>query len=479
MKKALFVLASIALLAACNKEQTIEIPKNDTLPSGQVKICFNIDAPGDETKAVKQGWENGDKISFWFDGLYADPSATKLVIRDHDLALTFNGSAWESSYQRDDLAAALMSSGERIENYHTDYLDDFNHNGYVDDNEWGTTFPVAYHGQVYALWVSGNNLIGDSTGWTRDTSHPIDQSHPFYMQASFIKPANTSPMVLSSGFLSSDYDESLCKVDYIYDPVGNTLRLVSANNINMENSLFWKFYTNFQVTVTGLEPNHVYTLTSPQFGSNFMYVSENTTTHRFELTRMINAATASGHFGLGETATSSSTGEAVFFGQGQNGYKDYTFTLTDKATGKIYTCTKLDKYNGCTDTKLAAIKLNFADFNHWDVVGSFNNWGSASVINMKRVSAVDNNDLRNGDWEADIIGYTSGQEFKLYFNNDWTQGVAGMKYGWSKYGLNDWGNNTNYLSGDSDNINIVIDGGYGDYHLFFSYPSHWFVITKK
>lgn len=97
---------------------------------------------------------------------------------------------------------------------------------------------------------------------------------------------------------------------------------------------------------------------------------------------------------------------------------------------------------------------------------------------MKSVSSPDYNaDPRNGNWEADITGYVAGQAFKLSFNNNWGQGNVGMKDGWASYALGEWG--TNYLTSDNPK-NIYIEGSEGgDYHLFFSYPSHWFVITKK
>lgn len=477
MKKALYAVAAIAILAACAKNAP-EVPQAPEQPvaSTQIKLNFDIESPGDaETKAVKQGWEAGDILYFWFDDLYQDASATNLVIRHHDLELTMSGS-WEETYQVSGLADAIIAKAEKVQDYPAVFLGDANNNGIMDSDEF--EYREVYHGEIYALWVSGNNLIDATGGWTRYESHPADgHNYLFFQPAIFGKPENMSPMVLSSGFASnSGYTGG--GIDYIYDPVDNSLSLISATNINQKVSLTWKFYTNFQITITGLEPGHVYGLKSPQFGRNFMYINEYS--GRFNLVRMINAATEAAHFGLEEFATANAAGEAVFFGQGMtiSTATDFTFDLRDKTAGRKYDCVKAGKTITCSDTKLAAIKLKFADFNHWTVVGAFNSWGSSSVINMKRLTSVDSNDLRNGDWEADIIGYQAGQQFKLNFNNDWDQGTVGMKNGWSSYGLGDWGNNSNYLSGDSDNINIVIDGGDGDYHLFFSYPSHWFVVTQ-
>ena len=344
MKKALYAIMAVALFASCAKEQVIEIPETP-VKSGPVKINFNIASPGGETKAVKQGWEMYDEIYFWFNDMYENRSATNLAIRHHDLEMTMY-SSWEDTYQIGELADNLINKGTLIENYPVN-------DGYRN----------VYRGHVYALWVSGNNLINAANGWTRYESHPADgHNYPFSLPASFVKPEDMSPMVLSAGFTaSSGYSGG--GVDYIYDPVDNTLSLVSPTDVNQKISLTWKFYTNFQITITGLEPGHVYGLKSPQFGSNFMYIIH-PDNERIQLTRMINAATEAGHFGLEETATADVYGEAVFFGQGLSNTDpaDFTFTLKDKSTGEERICIKTGKTITCSDTRLAAIKLKSGNF---------------------------------------------------------------------------------------------------------------------
>ena len=66
MKKILFYLAALAAVtfsvASCNKEA-----------ASPVRVTVSIDvadlAPG--TKALKQNWEDGDKINIWFYGVSA------------------------------------------------------------------------------------------------------------------------------------------------------------------------------------------------------------------------------------------------------------------------------------------------------------------------------------------------------------------------------------------------------------------------
>ncbi|MBR4802760.1 MAG: hypothetical protein IK041_08120 [Bacteroidales bacterium] len=359
MKKAFYTIMAVAVLASCAKEQVITEPEAIVEPT-HVKINFKIASPGGDTKAVKQGWVMYDQIYFWFNDLYENPTATNLVIRHHDLGLRML-SSWEDEYQVGNLADNLMTKGELIEDYPAKYLGDADDDGIMDLEEFEKR--DVYRGHVYALWVSGNNLIGALNGWTRYESHPYDgHNYLFPYPASFSKPENTSPMVLSSGFTSnSGYSGG--GIDYIYDPVDNTLWLVSATDVYQKTSLTWKFYTNFQITITGLEPSHAYGLKSPQFGSNFMYIIQ-PENERFQLVRMINAATEAAHFGLEERATSDVYGEAMFFGQGLSNTApaDFTFTLKDLSTYKEYTCTKTGKTITCSDTKLAAIKLKFGDF---------------------------------------------------------------------------------------------------------------------
>ena len=65
MKKTI-ILAGFALMAAfssCNKS---EMP--DTLPSEGIKLNITVADLSPETKAVKSGWENGDRLNLYFEG---------------------------------------------------------------------------------------------------------------------------------------------------------------------------------------------------------------------------------------------------------------------------------------------------------------------------------------------------------------------------------------------------------------------------
>lgn len=358
MKKAsLLALAAIALFAACSKEPQMQdnTPKETPSAGTPVKICFDIASPGEgDTKAVKQGWTSGDRVYIWF----ADVMASTFVIRDSDLILTYNGSSWAQEYQAAGLADWLIAK-KTSENT---YFVDIDGNGTYDDGV--DELRTSYYGPVYAIWVEGNDLLDASNGWTRYDGHPYDgHNYSFTMPASFGKPDSKSPMMLTSGFYAPGYNSEGMYIDYEYTLETNSLDLVKPNNYAQKTQLTWKFYTNFQVTVTGLEPGNVYKLSSPQFGANFTYV-QNDEQGRGQLVRMINAATSAGHFGLWETSRANSDGVAYFFGEATTvaTEQDFTFILKDPGNFQ-HTCVKEKKTVMASDTKLTAIKLKFEDFN--------------------------------------------------------------------------------------------------------------------
>lgn len=128
MKKVFYIIAALALFAGCTKEAT----NIDTLPQEQnavetpetpavtapVKINFEIAALGEEaqTKAVKQGWEAGDRVYIWF----GDVMESDFVIRDCDLILAYNGSAWDEEYQVAGLSDWLIAKKTNDNAYFVD-----------------------------------------------------------------------------------------------------------------------------------------------------------------------------------------------------------------------------------------------------------------------------------------------------------------------------------------------------------------------
>ena len=87
MKK-FFVLmmAAVAVLASCQKENAVNVPEDDVVEA--TPITFNLTANhSDDTKAVKTGWEAGDAIFVFFSNVAAPKH----------LKMTFDGSSWTST----------------------------------------------------------------------------------------------------------------------------------------------------------------------------------------------------------------------------------------------------------------------------------------------------------------------------------------------------------------------------------------------
>ena len=99
------VTAIAALLSAsCNK--SIETPM---VPAPQGSIILDLDIAGfaGDTKAVKNGWANGDKLNLWFDDWNYTEKANNPT---PDLVITYDGTNWTAG----EIAAgrSLKSSGK-------------------------------------------------------------------------------------------------------------------------------------------------------------------------------------------------------------------------------------------------------------------------------------------------------------------------------------------------------------------------------
>ena len=66
MKKSILFMGCLALLmAGCSKEQDVKEPRQEEAPRHlAVNITVNHDS---DTRAVKTGWESGDKIYVFFE----------------------------------------------------------------------------------------------------------------------------------------------------------------------------------------------------------------------------------------------------------------------------------------------------------------------------------------------------------------------------------------------------------------------------
>lgn len=101
MKKIYSILFAAAVLiaaASCTKNE-INPAENDNSP---VKVNINVASFGPDSKALKSGWEAGDKIHVYLE----DASS---YVPDFDL--TYDGSKWTASEISSEVAARLTASG--------------------------------------------------------------------------------------------------------------------------------------------------------------------------------------------------------------------------------------------------------------------------------------------------------------------------------------------------------------------------------
>ena len=127
MKKTI-LLAGFALMAAfssCNKSEMPEAATTDG-----IKLNITVADLSPETKAVKSGWVNGDRLNLYFEGWNASATSDNYQ-KEPDMILKYNGSKWQIESQVASLSSRLKESGK-----------------------------------FTALWESSNNLMGyNSLKW--------------------------------------------------------------------------------------------------------------------------------------------------------------------------------------------------------------------------------------------------------------------------------------------------------------------------
>ena len=193
MKRISIIIASaLAAMLSASCSKSIETP---AAPSPGESIILDLSIAGfdgaGDTKAVKAGWEDGDKINLWFDDWNNTEKADNPI---PDLVITYDGSKWTAG----DLAAgrSLKSSGKFL-----------------------------------AVYEGSNNLSG--------------YSHKYYNGGVFFYPdCEYLPSALDDAtayFTQLSYFKT--DVAYAYD--GNKLTATIA---------YWTTYTSFKVLVKGLDP---------------------------------------------------------------------------------------------------------------------------------------------------------------------------------------------------------------------------------
>ena len=96
----LFAAAALVAAASCTKTEIVS-PESETAPA-KVSININVASLGPESKALKSGWEAGDKIH-----VYLEDASTYVP----DFDLTYDGTNWTASELSSAVVARLAASG--------------------------------------------------------------------------------------------------------------------------------------------------------------------------------------------------------------------------------------------------------------------------------------------------------------------------------------------------------------------------------
>ena len=180
MKKTI-ILAGFALMAAfssCNKSEMPEAATTDG-----IKLNITVADLSPETKAVKSGWVNGDRLNLYFEG-WNESATSDNYQKEPDMILKYDGSKWQIESQVASLSSRLKSTG----------------------------------GKFTALWESGNDLMGYSLKWY---DHAVWYQHSYNRnQYTSYNDTYHSPMVVHSAGVEYTFDGSTLTTnisDWIFD----------------------------------------------------------------------------------------------------------------------------------------------------------------------------------------------------------------------------------------------------------------------
>ena len=116
MKKTFFYIGCLALLVAgCNKVETEVTPVEEPVVEStrHLTVDINVEYPGD-TRSLKTGWEEGDKIYVAFDHYFSDvlKPASGTSETAYYMMLTYTGNSWASEFSDPALEAYLLEEVE-------------------------------------------------------------------------------------------------------------------------------------------------------------------------------------------------------------------------------------------------------------------------------------------------------------------------------------------------------------------------------
>ena len=302
MKKTI-ILAGFALMAAfssCNKSEMPEAATTDG-----IKLNITVADLSPETKAVKKGWENGDRLNLYFEG-WNESATSDNYQNEPDMILKYDGSKWQIESQVASLSSRLKESG----------------------------------GKFTALWESSNDLMNypniewyNNMVWyknLRTTFNYENYGHTIY---------HTYMLVSSPG------------VGYTFD--GSTL----AANIST-----WTFNTHFKVLIKTedgtVKDNDKNLVLQIKIGDAGYAESKGTVVVKPDILSILNGA--SNYIGL-QGAVAESDGLAFYYSYCEaSGSDNIVFTLIDTSNGnkKQYSVTG----KSLTADSFKAISIDYSKF---------------------------------------------------------------------------------------------------------------------
>ena len=202
MKKYLILLCAVFALFACGKiEPEIETPEVSGIPVGDIVFDFTVKYPA-ETKATKQGWENGDAVFVFF--------------QDHNdfyLKMSYDGTKWDTALAAPGgtLPGTINTEGKTV----TAVYRPFGSSESPTFNSGGWKFPTTQYTYYMACEKVSHTLAKVDDNWVMSAS--LDMVNPdgyvqFWVEdaeASNEKYNLSTDAVIPTGFASVASDGSV------------------------------------------------------------------------------------------------------------------------------------------------------------------------------------------------------------------------------------------------------------------------------
>ena len=187
MKKTI-ILAGFALMAAfssCNKSEMPEAATTDG-----IKLDITVADLNPEAKAVKSGWENGDRLNLFFDG-WNESATSANYQKEPDMILKYDGSKWQIESQVASLSSRLKESGGKFTTFWESSNDLMNYPilQWYNNSVWYHQLETAFNYENYRynanhsyMLVSspgvgytfdGSTLTANISTWTFDTKFKV------------------------------------------------------------------------------------------------------------------------------------------------------------------------------------------------------------------------------------------------------------------------------------------------------------------